>query len=94
MSRNIYCKSCGEKKRPLCEEDLEDGWRERKVWQAVVKPVGHYIVINHKRFDLPELHCDLCNAPIPDGTVALLMTTYRATAPVAAWEHEYAVGAK
>ena len=91
MSRNLYCKTCGEKYGPMEEEDRADGWRDRRVWQAVQKPADHVIMVDGQRTDLPSLVCDLCNAVIPDGEQALLVTTYHATAPVAAWEHEYAV---
>lgn len=92
MSRRIFCKKCGDAyPTTLDKEDVEDGWQQRLVWQAVQKPVEHFIVINGQRVDLDSLVCDLCNAAIKDGDTALLVTMYRARMPMESWEHEYAV---
>ena len=73
---------------PLDSEDINLGWNERRLLTRVQKPVEHFIAVGDKRYDLPSLICDLCNAPIADGDEALLFTQWRRETPPD-WESEY-----
>lgn len=86
MSRRIHCEQCGP--MPLHSEDVEAGWQQRTVTLIVKKPAVHQVKVNDEPIDLVSILCDSCGKPIPNGTRAVAITSWRGV-PISNWESEY-----
>lgn len=94
MTRRINCeKKCGVTNFvPLHPDDVADGWQIRYKNLVVKKPASHAINFitdgKVRTEELPQMICDGCGAPMPDGTPAVAITMWRGTEPPI-WETEF-----
>lgn len=95
MRRDLYCRKCASN-RQLHPDDVRDGYVTRQVPVIAKLPPNLYIEVGpmdgpRDKILVTELVCDLCNDAIPNGTVAMAITTWnihREGTPVE-WEKEY-----
>ena len=91
MSRQILCKSCGDKWK-MHPEDVQAGWQFRMVHLSIKKPDDHGIGLPgdgyFARENLPSIICDTCGTEIPDGTIALAVSMWRESWMIP-WEEKY-----
>ncbi len=94
--RRLYCIAC--KPPPMDLEDSLNHWQCRTVALTAKKPADHSITVTDyepgqspktKRTDLPNLLCDKCGSPIPDGVKAWAYTAWRGATEPEMWEHQY-----
>lgn len=95
MIRKILCAECNRKSRPQYPEDVARGWKWRTVQIQIKKPEVHQIKMIadgvEEAVNLPSIVCDICNAPLADGTPAYALTkwnTNREGEP-GPWEKEF-----
>jgi len=81
MIRKILCEECDKSTGPWHPEDVAAGWKRRRVQIRTKKPPVHDITVITERgkhiTQLDTLHCDICNAPLPDGTAAFALTEWQ-----------------
>lgn len=88
--RRLYCEKCAKKYPPYLDADEKAmGWKFRIAHLKVKKPLQHFILFGDTRVDLDSLHCDQCNAKIPDGSPAVALTQWRTAEDPPFWEKEF-----
>jgi hypothetical protein len=95
MIRTILCEECDKRSRPQHPGDVALGWKRRRVQIRAKKPPVHEIrlitALETTTTHLASLHCDNCNTPLADGTVAFAHTDWlesREGEP-GPWEQEF-----
>jgi len=90
--RRIVCNKCF--KLPLLHpEDVQRGFRSRhKVIERVKVPEFHTVTVTDgngevlSKRELSHIHCDNCNAVIPEGASCHAVTVWRRGQEIGEWE--------
>lgn len=95
MIRYIFCEKCKDRMSNVHQEDIDNGWRDRRVRIERSKtPVNHHIEIvagpERQIIPVPILVCDGCNDQIETGTPAIAVTMWQSPDDEPEnWEEEF-----
>jgi len=89
MIRYIACLKCGEQFH-VHSEDVNEGWQVRKRTGKATRPSDFGVTVSGggKSTFLPyqEMVCDICNRPMPDGSIVTAITMWRNEPEPDNWE--------